>query len=75
MTGGIGICHLYVDASADQDKAVKIIHNAKTQHPTVCNSLDTVLARSRRGRHVPAADGGPARPATRWNCGPIRCPT
>ena len=43
MTGGIGICHLFVDASADQTKAVEIIHNAKTQRPTVCNSLDTVL--------------------------------
>jgi glutamate-5-semialdehyde dehydrogenase len=43
MTGGIGICHLYVDQSADLEKAVKIIHNAKTQRPSVCNSLDTVL--------------------------------
>ncbi len=43
MTGGIGICHLFVDATADQAKAVEIIHNAKTQRPTVCNSLDTVL--------------------------------
>jgi glutamate-5-semialdehyde dehydrogenase len=43
MTGGIGICHLFVDQSADQDMAVKIIHNAKTQRPSVCNSLDTVL--------------------------------
>lgn len=43
MTGGIGICHLFVDASTDQAKAVEIIHNAKTQRPTVCNALDTVL--------------------------------
>lgn len=43
ITGGIGICHLYVDASADLDNAVEIIHNAKTQRPSVCNSLDTVL--------------------------------
>ncbi len=43
MTGGIGICHLYVDATADQAKAVEIIHNAKTQRPTVCNALDTVV--------------------------------
>jgi glutamate-5-semialdehyde dehydrogenase len=43
MTGGIGICHLFVDESADQEMAVKIIHNAKTQRPSVCNSLDTVL--------------------------------
>jgi glutamate-5-semialdehyde dehydrogenase len=43
MTGGLGICHLFVDASADQAKAVEIIHNAKTHRPSVCNALDTVL--------------------------------
>jgi len=43
MTGGIGICHLFVDQSADQAAAVRIIHNAKTQRPSVCNALDTVL--------------------------------
>jgi glutamate-5-semialdehyde dehydrogenase len=43
MTGGLGICHLFVDATADQSKAVEIIHNAKTQRPSVCNALDTVL--------------------------------
>jgi glutamate-5-semialdehyde dehydrogenase len=43
MTGGIGICHLYVDESADLDKAVEVIHNAKVQRPSVCNALDTLL--------------------------------
>jgi glutamate-5-semialdehyde dehydrogenase len=43
ITGGIGICHLFVDASADLDAAIGVIHNAKTQRPSVCNSLDTVL--------------------------------
>ncbi len=43
MVGGIGICHLFVDESADLDAALKIIHNAKTQRPSVCNALDTVL--------------------------------
>ncbi len=43
ITGGIGICHLFVDESADLQVALKIIHNAKTQRPTVCNALDTVL--------------------------------
>jgi glutamate-5-semialdehyde dehydrogenase len=43
ITGGIGICHLYVDASADQDAALPVIHNAKTQRPSVCNALDTLL--------------------------------
>jgi len=43
ITGGIGICHMYVDESADLDKAVDIIENAKVQRPSVCNSLDTLL--------------------------------
>ena len=43
ITGGMGICHLYVDESADLDKSLAVIANAKTQRPTVCNALDTVL--------------------------------
>lgn len=43
ITGGVGICHLFVDASADLNKAVEVIFNAKTQRPTVCNALDTLL--------------------------------
>lgn len=43
ITGGIGICHLYVDESADLDAALKIIHNAKVQRPSVCNALEVLL--------------------------------
>ncbi len=43
ITGGIGICHLYVDETAKLDDALDVIHNAKTQSPAVCNALDTVL--------------------------------
>lgn len=43
ITGGIGICHLFVDESADQEKTISVIRNAKIQRPTVCNALDTVL--------------------------------
>ena len=43
ITGGIGICHLYVDRSADIEKSIQVIQNAKVQHPTVCNALDTAL--------------------------------
>lgn len=43
ITGGIGICHLFVDESADMMKACEVVFNAKTQRPSVCNSLDTVL--------------------------------
>ncbi len=43
VSGGIGVCHTYVDRSADLDKAVAIAYNAKVQRPTVCNALDTLL--------------------------------
>jgi glutamate-5-semialdehyde dehydrogenase len=43
ITGGVGVSHTYVDASADLDKALAIVVNAKAQRPTVCNALDTVL--------------------------------
>lgn len=43
ITGGIGICHLFVDRSVDIDRAIKVVVNAKTQRPSVCNALDTLL--------------------------------
>jgi glutamate-5-semialdehyde dehydrogenase len=43
ITGGIGICHLFVDQSADLEKSVQVIQNAKVQRPSVCNALDTLL--------------------------------
>ena len=46
ITGGIGVCHTYVDEQACLDMAVKIVRNAKVQRPSVCNALDTVLVHS-----------------------------
>ncbi len=43
ITGGIGVCHLYVDSDANLEAALPLIHNAKTQRPSVCNALDTLL--------------------------------
>ena len=43
LSGGVGVCHTYVDKSADVDKAVAIAVNAKVQRPTVCNALDSLL--------------------------------
>lgn len=43
VTGGIGICHLFVDDTAEIEMSLGVIENAKTQRPTVCNALDTVL--------------------------------
>ncbi len=54
ITGGIGICHLYVDETADLTAAVKIVQNAKVQRPSVCNALDTLLVQeSIAGRFIP----------------------
>lgn len=40
---GAGVCHTYVDKSADVDMAVKIAFNAKVQRPSVCNAMETLL--------------------------------
>lgn len=38
-----GLCHIYIHSDADLDMAVKILVNAKTQRPSVCNSMETML--------------------------------
>ena len=40
---GWGVCHTYVDAGADLDMAERIVVNAKTRRPSICNALDTLL--------------------------------
>jgi len=40
---GTGICHVYVDKDADEEKALKIIENAKTSRPSVCNAAEVML--------------------------------
>lgn len=40
---GTGICHIYVDAAADPDKALRILINAKTSRPSVCNAAEVCL--------------------------------
>ena len=40
---GAGVCHTYVDASADVEMAVNIAYNAKVQRPSVCNAMETLL--------------------------------
>ena len=46
ITGGIGVCHTFVDKTADVDMAVDIAFNAKTSSPYVCNALDTLIVHS-----------------------------
>ena len=60
VAGGVGVCHTYLDRSADKDKAVAIAYNAKVERPTVCNALDTLLVHSGIAAHqLPAV-------ARRW---------
>jgi glutamate-5-semialdehyde dehydrogenase len=47
---GAGVVHIFLDESAREDWAVEIVHNAKVQRPSVCNSVETVLV------HAAAAD-------------------
>ncbi len=51
LTGGVGICHLFVDATANQEQSIKVILNAKTQRPTVCNALNTLLVEASIATH------------------------
>ena len=43
IVGGIGVCHMFVEESADLEKALPVILNAKTQRPSTCNTLETLL--------------------------------
>ncbi|SDW02356.1 glutamate-5-semialdehyde dehydrogenase [Marinococcus luteus] len=40
---GVGNCHIFIDKTAEADKAVQIAVNAKTQRPSVCNAAETIL--------------------------------
>ena len=52
---GVGNCHVYIDASADQEMAERIVVNAKVSRPSVCNSAETVLMhRSAAQRFLPS---------------------
>lgn len=51
ITGGTGICHIYVEDTADLARAVLVIENSKTTKPSVCNSLDTVLVQHSVAAH------------------------
>ena len=50
ITGGVGVCHTYVDAGADLDMASEIVFNAKVQRYSVCNAMDTLLVHAAAAR-------------------------
>lgn len=43
IVGGIGVCHTFVEESANLARSLAIIDNAKTQRPSTCNTLETLL--------------------------------
>lgn len=49
---GAGNCHIYIDKSADNEMAVNITDNGKTQRPSVCNALETLLIHKDKAREV-----------------------
>lgn len=51
ITGGVGVCHTFVDQTADTNMAANIVVNAKVQRPSVCNALDTVIVHSSAAPH------------------------
>ncbi|MDY7019089.1 MAG: glutamate-5-semialdehyde dehydrogenase [Chloroflexota bacterium] len=69
LTGGIGVCHTYVDESADLSKAVAIAYNAKVQRPTVCNALDCLLVHSQIAQaYLPAIANDWAKAGVEMHC-------
>lgn len=69
LASGVGVCHTYVDSSADLDKAVAICYNAKVQRPTVCNALDALLVhRDVAERFLPMIAGEWAQAGVEMHC-------
>ena len=69
VVGGVGVCHTYVDKSADISKAVAIAFNAKVQRPTVCNALDCLLVHADIARRfLPLAAAAWAKAGVEMHC-------
>ncbi len=69
VAGGIGVCHTYVDKTADLQKAVAIVYNAKVQKPSVCNALDTILVHKDIAEsYLPAAAIALAKAGVEMHC-------
>ncbi|GAI60334.1 unnamed protein product [marine sediment metagenome] len=70
VSGGVGVCHTYVDKSADVAKAVAIAFNAKVQRPTVCNALDTLLVHAALAeKYLPLVAAEWAKAGVEMHCG------
>ncbi len=66
---GAGVCHTYVDASADAEMAEQIVYNAKVRRPSICNALDTLLIdRANAERLLPPLAGALLAAGVRLHC-------
>ncbi len=69
VTGGIGVCHTYVDRAADLDMAASVTINAKVRRPYICNALDTLLVHSAvAGEGLPRIAAGLAASGVELHC-------
>ncbi len=72
LIGGVGVCHTYVDESADLGKAVEVVDNAKTRRPSICNALDTLLVhRNVAAQYLPLIGRRWAEKGVELRCDPL----
>jgi glutamate-5-semialdehyde dehydrogenase len=71
VAGGIGVCHTYVHRSADLEKALAVVDNAKRRRVSICNALDTVLVdRAIAGAFLPQLGRRWAETGVEMRCDP-----
>ncbi|HCQ8670709.1 TPA: glutamate-5-semialdehyde dehydrogenase [Klebsiella variicola] len=76
ITGGIGVCHIFVDETAEIAPALKIIVNAKTQRPSTCNTVETLLVhRNIADTFLPALSKQMAESGVTLHAAPSALPT
>lgn len=76
ITGGIGVCHIFVDETAELAPALKIIVNAKTQRPSTCNTVETLLVhRNIADTFLPALSKQMAESGVTLHAAPSALPT
>ena len=69
ITGGVGVCHTYIDSSAEVGMSSEIVFNAKVQRPSVCNAMDTVIMHiSTVPSHLPVIADNLARAGVEMRC-------
>jgi len=69
IAGGLGVCHTFVDRTAELTMATDIIYNAKVQRPSVCNALDTILVhKDVAGAFLPLMGASLARAGVELRC-------